>query len=340
MRAARGAGRRGGQRASVRAGLYGDVAVLRGLAAAARPGPRPAARAAWLSRVPAGPLLRAAARRALPAAARRPGAAARRDRQVLRPGRRRLPQVRGAPGRPGAGARAAAPSDPAAAGVPAAGGPAAAGPAADPAAGGRRARGGRRDPAADRQHRRPAGGVLRDRRDAGLAVRLRGDRHLGRAAFGRDRVRDAAPSHRRDRRAVRHLGVPARRHGRGVGGAGAGRPDGRRPAAYRGRGGAHPDPRRPGGRGHPGREGRRGGGWGVDRRAGGRDHRAPADLVPAAARPGGTARRVRSRHPRLAQPQRDREDQPGAGPAAGVRRVPGAGPVGLRRHDRAGRIAR
>ena len=63
----------------------------------------------------------------------------------------------------------------------------------------RRARGGGRDPAAHRQHRGPARGVLRERRHAGPAVGLRGDRDLGRAALGRDRVRDAAPSHRRDR---------------------------------------------------------------------------------------------------------------------------------------------
>ncbi len=54
------------------------------------------------------------------------------------------------------GTRAAAAPDTAAARVAAAAGPAAPGPAADPAARAGRARRGRRDPAADREHRRPA----------------------------------------------------------------------------------------------------------------------------------------------------------------------------------------
>ena len=65
---------------------------------------------------PQGPVLRAAAGRAVPAAAGRPGRAARRDRQVLRRG---TPDaydgVRGAPGGDRAGAGAAAAPDPAAA---------------------------------------------------------------------------------------------------------------------------------------------------------------------------------------------------------------------------------
>src|SRR5206468_2827112 len=82
------------------------------------------------------------------------------------------------------------------------------------------------------------------------------------------------------------------RHGRGVGRAGPGRPDVRRADQDRRRGGADPDLRRPGHRGHAGQRG-------GHRRAGGRHDRAPADLVPAAARPGRAASRVRRRHPRL-----------------------------------------
>ena len=197
----------------------------------------------------------------------------------------------------------------------------------------RRTRRGRHHAAAHRQHRRPAQGVLRERRDARPAVGVRGDRHLGRAAVSRDRLRDAAPSHRRDRGGRGRLGLPARRHGRGVGRAGPGRPDVRGAGQDRRRGGADPHQGRPGRRRHAGQRG-------VHRRAGGRHHRAPADLVPAAARPGGSARRVRRRHPRLAQPQRHREDQPGARPAAGLQQPSRARPVGLRRHDRAGGVAR
>ena len=53
------------------------------------------------------------------------------------------------------------------------------------------------------------------RRDARRAVGDRRDRHLGRPALGRDRVRHGAPPHRRRRRrAGRRVGLPARRHGR------------------------------------------------------------------------------------------------------------------------------
>src|SRR5580693_10800825 len=112
LRAARGTRRGGGQRASVRAGVHGDVPVVRGLPAAARPGPRPAARPAWLPRVPAGALLRAAPGRAVPAAAGRSGAPARRDRQVLRAGRGCIRVVFVAPGGHRAGAGTVAAPDP------------------------------------------------------------------------------------------------------------------------------------------------------------------------------------------------------------------------------------
>ena len=62
-RRARAAGhrrRRGRQRAPVRSGLHGHVAVLRRLAAAADPGARPGPGPARLPRLPAGPVLRAA----------------------------------------------------------------------------------------------------------------------------------------------------------------------------------------------------------------------------------------------------------------------------------------
>ena len=54
----------------------------------------------------------------------------------------------------------------------------------------------------------------------GAAVGVRGDRHLGRAPVERHRLRDAAPPHRRHRRAGGRVGLPARRHGRGHRGAG------------------------------------------------------------------------------------------------------------------------
>ena len=110
-----------------------------------------------------------------------PSAAARRDRQVLCARRRRVPPLRPAPGRTRRGARAAPAPDPAAPRVTPAAGTGAAGAATAPAAGRPRAQRGQRGPAAHRQHRRPARRVLRERRAAGSAVRVRGDRHLGRA---------------------------------------------------------------------------------------------------------------------------------------------------------------
>ena len=59
-------------------------------------------------------------------------------------------------------------------------------------------------------------------------------RHLGRAALGRHRVRDAAPPHRRRGRAGRRVGVPARRDGRGDRRAGRGGPVVRRRDPHRG----------------------------------------------------------------------------------------------------------
>ena len=56
--------------------------------------------------------------------------------------------------------------------------------------------------------------LLRVARDAGRALGLRRDRHLGRARGRRDRVRDAAPPRRRRGEAGRRVGVPAGRHGR------------------------------------------------------------------------------------------------------------------------------
>ena len=55
-------------------------------------------------------------------------------------------------------------------------------------------------------------------------------------------------------------------------------------------------------------------------------------LDPAVLPPG-----LPGRHPRLADAQRHREDQPCAGQAAGVRQSSGRRPSGARRHDRAGR---
>ena len=82
----------------------------------------------------------------------------------------------------------------------------------------------RPDPAVHREHRRPGRGPVRLRRDARRAQRLRRDRHLGRPAQRRHRVRHAAPPHRPDRRPGGRLGLPARRHGRGDAGDGGARP--------------------------------------------------------------------------------------------------------------------
>ena len=69
------------------------------------------------------------------------------------------------------------------------------------AAQGRRARRVRPDPAVHREHRRPGRGPLRVGRDARRAVSVSGrDRHLGRPAQRRHRVRHAAPPHRRHHR--------------------------------------------------------------------------------------------------------------------------------------------
>ena len=74
-----------------------------------------------------------------------------------------------------------------------------------------------------------------------------------------------------------------------------------------------------------------------DRRAD-RDHYGPPrHLVPAARRRARPARRLRRGHPRLADPVRHGEDQPRAGPAAGLRQPSRVRPAGARRDDRAGR---
>ena len=88
-----------------------------------------------------------------------------------------------------------------------------------------------------------------------------------------------------------------------------------------------------GGRRRPRRgAGGRGGADGADRRG----RYAPADHVPAAARPRRAPGRVPARHPQLEEPQRHREDQPRAGPGAGVHRGPRA--PGPHRRLRAGAL--
>ena len=149
-------------------------------------------------------------------------------------------------------------------------------------------------------------------------------------AIGRQRLRDAASSPRRRGRPGRRLGLPARRHGRRHGGAGRSRQVVRRRDPHRRQGRRHHHQRRPRDRRHAGR--RRG-----DQRGHGDHHGASGDLVPRPARPVGAAGRLRRRHPRLAVAQRHREDQPGGRPAAGLRQSPGLRPAGARRHDRAGR---
>ena len=246
LRAAGGGRRRRGERAPVRPGLHGDLAVLRGLAAAAGPGPRPELARHGYHVFPQGPYFAPRADGRYLRLPDDPAAAARRDRQVLRRRRRRLPAVRGAHGRRSARCSGRCWGRSRRGWAPGGRGPVAAGPAAAaPAQAGRAGRGGRH-PAADRQHRRPARPVLRERRDARAAVGVRGDRHLGRAAVGGHRLRDAAPPHRRRGRAGRRVGVPARRDGRGDHGAGRGGPVVRRRDPHRRRGGPDPHPRRPG----------------------------------------------------------------------------------------------
>ena len=134
--------------------------------------------------------------------------------------------------------------------------PARPGPAGDAAAApaqAGRTRDGGRHPAAHRQHRRPAGCLLRVGRGARAAVGVRGDRRLGRAEVGGHRLPDAAPPRRRHRWPRRSVGVPAWRDGRGHRRPGRRGPLVRRGDPHRRRGGQDPGhARRPGGRRDPG----------------------------------------------------------------------------------------
>ena len=79
----------------------------------------------------------------------------------------------------------------------------------------RRARRRDHDEAVHVEHRRPPRRLVRVTADARRAVGERRHRHLGRAAFGRYRVRDGpSQDRRRRRRRDGPLGLPARRHGR------------------------------------------------------------------------------------------------------------------------------
>ncbi len=185
-------------------------------------------------------------------------------------------------------------------------GPAAPGAAAAPPEKGGHQGGSRHHQAADRQHRRPAGRLLRERCAPRPAVSLGCDRHLGRPALGWQRIRDAASSSGRRRRPGGRVGLPARRHGRRH------RRSGRRGQVVR-RGDPHRRAGRPdqdrGGRADRRDAGQRRG----DRRGHGDHHCAPEDLLPRPARSRRAASRLRRRHPRLAFPQRHRQDQSGGG---------------------------
>ena len=75
----------------------------------------------------------------------------------------------------------------------------------------------RRHPAADDEHRRPAGRLVRITADQRCAGGQRRDRHLGRPVRARHRLRDGAPlDRRRRRRPARQLGIPRGRHGCGL----------------------------------------------------------------------------------------------------------------------------
>ena len=169
-------------------GLPGHLAVVRRQPAAAVAGARPVAGAPRLPRLPAGPVLRAAPRRALPRAARRPGArGASRSRSsrdtdadaierwdawlgdlagLLAPLLGEIPPKLGSR-RPGGRCRPAGPA---------------------PAAPGHRHAPRRRGHAAVHDvDRRPARRLLRLRRGQGAALGERGDRHVGRARARRGR---------------------------------------------------------------------------------------------------------------------------------------------------------
>ena len=198
LRAAGGGRRRRGERAPVRPGLHGDLAVLRGLAAAAglvadlqlaRHGYHVYPQGPYFAPRADGSYLR------LPDDPARP---ARGDREVLRRRRRGLPGLRGAAAGDRAGARADADGDPGAAGLPAAGRPARQGMLL------RHLR--KLDVRGTVDVTRLLTGSIADLLDptssrtrcAGCC-RCPGDRRLGRAAVGRHRLPDAAPPHRRRR---------------------------------------------------------------------------------------------------------------------------------------------
>src|SRR6478736_2314253 len=138
----------------------------------------------------------------------------------------------------------------------------------------------------------------------------------------RHRLRDGAPLHRRRRRrSPGQLGLPRGRHGRGRGRHRQRRPPGRRgDPAQRARPQA-PAERRP-------RLRRRAGERPADHRQGRRDEPAPAHRVPGPRGPGEPARRLRDRHRALEDPQRRRQDQPGAGRTSRLHRRPRHEPAG------------
>ena len=286
---------------------------------------------------PQGPYFAPRADGRVPAAARRPGGAARRDRPVLPRGRGRLRGLRGAPGAARPAARPAAAPDPAAPRLAAARRPVAGRPGCWPNCG-------ELTCAASvdltrlltGEHRRPARPLLR-KSDAvrGRAGGLRRHRHLGRTAVGGNGVRHAAPPHRGGRRADGCVGLPARRHGRGQRGdrrrgpvVRRGDPHWRRVARIR-------TPRRTGHRGDPGHRG------GDRRRTSSSRRRIRRSLSCACSTAAELPPGVRGGHPRLAEPQRHREDQPRSRPAAGVHQPPGASdPQVYGGHHRAGREPR
>ena len=231
--------------------------------------------------------------------------------RVLEAGRRRAGALGRLDGRHRRRARPAADAGAAQAGLEAARRPARPAQGGLATAGARRDEGRRRHPALHDERGRPAAGVVRVRCRPGDDGRQRRDRDLGRARGTGHRLRDAAPLDRRRgcRVLARAVGLPPRRHGRGrrrhppVGGVL------RRDGAHRRAGRAGPHPGRPGHGCRP--RGRRG----AEHRHG--DHRrAPADRLPPPPRRRGAPRRLRHRHPALAEPQRHGQGQPRAVGAA------------------------
>ena len=306
-----------------RPGVQGHPAVLRDEADAPDDHQRSPAGAARLQDLPDGPVLPGLPRGRLDQALRRRRQAQlRRGLQVVEEGRRRHAALGRLAGRPGRRARPAAAhraAEPRLAQAPR--------PQRDPPAGLAPPRPGRphdrrRDPADDDVDRRPARRLVRVAAGQGRARGQRRDRDLGRPVRARHRLRDGAPLHRRRRRRPPgQLGLPGGRHGRGR--------RRHRPAAREAGAEIRTSARVSQVLVENGRP------RGVVLENGEQltakvvvTTPAPAHRVPRPRGPGEPARRLRDRHRALEDPQRRRQDQPGAGRTPRLHRRPRHEPAG------------